>query len=61
MPKSRLDYWETKIQRNKARDREVRGLLKARGWKVHRIWEHSLSEPEIVIARLKLALGLTTG
>jgi DNA mismatch endonuclease (patch repair protein) len=56
MPKSRLAYWEPKIQRNKLRDRKIRNLIEARGWEVIRIWEHSLDTPEIVVARLKDAL-----
>jgi len=56
MPKSRCSYWESKIRRNKARDKAVRGMLQEAGWKVHRIWEHSLDEPILIVAKLKLAL-----
>lgn len=42
MPKSNLDYWATKIEKNRLRDQQVNeGLTKA-GWKVIRIWEKDL-------------------
>jgi DNA mismatch endonuclease (patch repair protein) len=33
-----------KIARNQARDRLVTRTLRARGWKVLRIWEHELTK-----------------
>jgi DNA mismatch endonuclease (patch repair protein) len=56
-PKSRLSYWLPKIDRNMARDRMVVNLLRRSGWKVHRIWEHSLKQPEKVADRLNAALA----
>jgi DNA mismatch endonuclease (patch repair protein) len=53
MPKSRQGFWTPKIARNKARDHEVGKLLRERGWRVLRIWEHSLREPGKVVARLE--------
>jgi DNA mismatch endonuclease (patch repair protein) len=41
-PASNQGYWDSKVQRNKARDREVNRELRARGWRVLRIWEHQL-------------------
>lgn len=38
-PSSNKEYWEAKINRNVARDKEVTALLEERGWKVFRIWE----------------------
>lgn len=57
MPKSRQDFWTRKILKNKERDREVNKLLKRAGWKVLRIWEHSLLDPLKVTARTKAALA----
>ena len=34
-----MDFWETKIGRNKARDRYVTRTLRAAGWRVLRIWD----------------------
>jgi DNA mismatch endonuclease (patch repair protein) len=41
-PASNADFWRDKIARNSKRDREVGRLLRAKGWKVIRIWEHDL-------------------
>ena len=43
-PKGNREFWETKIVRNRARDREVTRELKKRGWRVLRIAEHSLKK-----------------
>src|SRR5262245_49837333 len=37
-PKSNRAFWDAKIARNRQRDREVKRLLKAKGWCVLRIW-----------------------
>lgn len=42
-PKSRKSYWTPKIQRNIERDKRVNELLRAKGWKVIRIWEHEVT------------------
>ncbi len=42
MPKSNVEFWTKKFNRNIARDREVTAALKAQGFHVVRIWEHSL-------------------
>ncbi len=46
-PRSRAAFWRAKIQSNRRRDRRVVKLLRARGWHVIRIWEHSL-EPRLI-------------
>ncbi|MCL5098296.1 MAG: very short patch repair endonuclease [Candidatus Omnitrophica bacterium] len=57
MPKSRQSFWMPKISRNRARDREVGRLLRERGWRVLRIWEHSLREPYRVARRIEAMLA----
>lgn len=42
-PKQNAEFWREKILRNQARDRLVARTLRARGWRVLRIWEHELS------------------
>lgn len=42
LPKSNLKYWRKKIERNKERDKEVIKHYKKIGWKIYRIWEHSI-------------------
>jgi len=43
-PKSNKEFWLTKLDANKARDRKVNRLLRANGWRVLRIWEHDLAK-----------------
>jgi len=40
-PHSRRDFWATKIDENRRRDRRVRSQLRNRGIRTMRIWEHS--------------------
>lgn len=42
-PKQHTEFWRAKIARNVARDRLVTRTLRARGWRVMRIWEHELT------------------
>jgi len=42
MPNSNREYWIRKIERNRKRDRKVKRALTQNGWKVIRIWEHSI-------------------
>jgi DNA mismatch endonuclease (patch repair protein) len=39
-PRSNADYWAKKIARNIARDGRNDAALRARGWRVVRVWEH---------------------
>ncbi len=45
MPSSNRDYWSKKIARNRRRDRKIKKELEDEGWKVLRIWEHSINNP----------------
>ena len=42
MPKSRIDFWQAKIQRNQQRDIEVQQELALMGWHCVTIWECQL-------------------
>jgi len=44
MPKSRLDYWKPKLERNKQRDVKNIAELRAGGWRVLTIWECELKK-----------------
>jgi DNA mismatch endonuclease (patch repair protein) len=44
MPKSRLDFWEPKLEANKQRDVRNKRLLTREGWKVLTIWECQLKD-----------------
>lgn len=56
-PKQNEAFWRENILRNRGRDRKVTRELRAAGWKVPRIWEHSLKKPGLVIARIRRALA----
>jgi DNA mismatch endonuclease (patch repair protein) len=67
-PKDNRAFWWNKIRTNRARDRRVHRALRAKGWKVLRIWEHALrgvdgkrpiadDEVPSVIRRIRRALG----
>jgi DNA mismatch endonuclease, patch repair protein len=42
-PKNNRAFWKRKLSANKKRDRLVNQTLRARGWRVLRIWEHELA------------------
>ena len=42
IPSTRRKFWTEKINRNKARDREVDRYYKKNNWKVIRVWEHEM-------------------
>lgn len=39
LPKSNIDFWRAKIERNTARDARNEAELTAQGWRVLRVWE----------------------
>ena len=61
MPKSRTAFWNPKIARNKKRDHAVRFLLRKHGWRVLRLWEHSLADPVRTLQKLQAALDSRPG
>lgn len=57
VPKSRLDFWLPKLDKNKERDRANREALTALGWECLTIWECEINNKEALGARLKQFLG----
>jgi DNA mismatch endonuclease (patch repair protein) len=59
-PKSRMDFWLPKFERNVARDRLVTRTLRKAGWKVVRVWECQLipKKAKRTIARIERALRI---
>lgn len=45
-PKSNIDFWQSKVERNHARDERVQAELRAKGWRVLIIWECELKTKE---------------
>lgn len=52
LPKSRVEYWQAKIEQNQARDRENTALLEADGWQVLTVWQCELKNIETLANRL---------
>lgn len=42
MPKSNIDFWKKKLERNRERDKEHTHYYLQRGWHILRIWEHEI-------------------
>lgn len=61
LPSANRGFWEKKLNRNKERDREVNRALRAKGWRVLRLWQHELAKKGEgrAIARVKRALQKT--
>ena len=60
IPEQNGPYWQNKIGRNRVRDRETTEALAQKGWRVLRIWEHSLASAIAVASRVKTELRLAT-
>lgn len=43
-PRSRRDYWRSKLRRNVERDQNQTAELEREGWRVIRIWEHEIMD-----------------
>lgn len=44
MPKSNIDFWKNKIERNRERDKHNYQILRENGWQVIIIWECKLTK-----------------
>jgi DNA mismatch endonuclease (patch repair protein) len=51
-PATNVEFWENKLRRNRKRDLTVNRELSALGWRVVRIWQHSLKNRKRVAARV---------
>jgi DNA mismatch endonuclease (patch repair protein) len=57
IPKSRMDYWVPKLQRNKNKDQSAIAQLSTRGWEALVIWECELKDQKLLLKRLSKFLG----
>lgn len=59
LPKSNVEFWKNKIQRNQIRDKEERIRLKEMGWHVILLWECQLKpkERELTLKGLEYTLS----
>lgn len=51
-PKSNIEFWERKLQKNAERDNRVRGELEQMGWDVLTIWECETVDNDVVVEKL---------
>ena len=56
-PQGNAGFWARKLAGNKARDRRVNRVLRRHGWRVVRIWEHALRDPQRVAEHLRLMIA----
>ena len=57
-PKSNRRFWREKRLYNQAHDKSVNRRLRLRGWRVIRIWQHSLRKsPETCLKRIRRAVA----
>lgn len=65
LPKSNVEYWTIKFQKNVERDRKNMDLLESMGWTVFVVWECQLKKKVVdstlseLLPRLAQALGKT--
>jgi DNA mismatch endonuclease, patch repair protein len=52
-PVNNAAFWAAKIDANKRRDRKTSLLLRDKGWRVVRVWEHTIERrPETAVRRI---------
>jgi DNA mismatch endonuclease (patch repair protein) len=56
LPKSRIAFWEEKLEGNRRRDLSNKRLLRRAGWAVIEVWECELKNLETLRARLRYFL-----
>ncbi len=56
-PQNNAQFWQNKIEDNRKRDTRSRTALKKKGWKVVRIWEHSLRDAKGQVRVLRKIAG----
>jgi DNA mismatch endonuclease (patch repair protein) len=52
MPKTRRAFWRAKFDANVARDRRVRRVLRAMGWRTIVVWQCRLARPDAAARRV---------
>ena len=56
-PKTRVEFWNRKLDANIERDRRILAALKESGWDVMVVWECQLRDLDAVGERLRMFLG----
>ena len=58
LPKSRLEFWEPKLEANRLRDIRTKQALEAAGWRVLVIWECEVKDPLRISGIVREFLGV---
>lgn len=61
LPKSKLDFWRTKLEANKERDLLHKRQLRELGWRVLVVWECEMSNIQQVATRVRDFLRMQEG
>lgn len=56
VPRTNLDYWIPKLERNKRRDRINIRAIRRSGWQVLTIWECQLKNEQLILKKLERLL-----
>jgi DNA mismatch endonuclease, patch repair protein len=56
-PSTNADFWLTKFAANRTRDRLVTSVLRKKGWKVLRFWEHQVRKSPVSLI-MKIASSI---
>lgn len=56
MPKSRVEFWQEKFNKNQERDKKFRRILRREGWQVLVIWKCQLKNTKRLRRRLRVFL-----
>lgn len=56
MPKNNQEFWKKKLLGNKKRDEFVSEELTKIGWQVIRVWEHELTNGDLVASKVAITL-----
>jgi DNA mismatch endonuclease (patch repair protein) len=57
-PKTNMEYWLSKFERNIERDKKNTNLLQLLGWNVIIVWECEVSNPQILNSLVKQLKGI---
>lgn len=56
VPRSNVEFWQTKFARNVERDARKEAELRIQGWRVETVWECETREPRRLAERLRALL-----
>lgn len=57
LPKSKVDFWTAKFERNRERDAATEKALADEGWKVLVVWECELADLDALLSRVTAFLN----